>query len=63
MVSPIKPHIQDESMMGVQYIADDSVSTEGRRSSTPSDFMLDVSTMDRVSRIHQMMAETKQLFH
>ncbi|BFZ15023.1 hypothetical protein BsWGS_18062 [Bradybaena similaris] len=62
MVSPIKSYIQDDSVIGAQYIADDSVSTEGRRSSTPSDFMLDVSTMDRVSRIHQMMAETKQLF-
>ncbi|CAG5129372.1 unnamed protein product [Candidula unifasciata] len=63
MVSPIKSYKQDESVMNLQYTADDSVNMDGRRSSTPSNFMLDDSTMDRVSRIHQMMTETKQLLH
>ncbi|CAL1536843.1 unnamed protein product [Lymnaea stagnalis] len=38
-------------------------SEDDRRSSTPTHMALDTSTLDRVSRITQMMAETKQLLH
>lgn len=67
MVSPIRPYsggyIQNESMVNFSYGADDTGTQDSRRSSTPTHFTLDTSTMDRVSRISQMMAETKQLLH
>ncbi|KAH9492636.1 Centrosomal protein of 44 kDa [Bulinus truncatus] len=62
--SPIQKHASDfdNSWVMDQSLASQFNSQEDRRSSTPSHLALDTSTLERVNRINQMMAETQKLF-
>ena len=69
-MSPIRPLAQhkipeflgqDESVISLPSFSYVEPSND-RRSSTPSRADLDTSTLDRIDRISQMMAETKNLF-
>ncbi|XP_059152992.1 centrosomal protein of 44 kDa-like [Physella acuta] len=54
---------QDDSSFAPPYSPYNMDNNEKRRSSTPTQLNLDTSTLDRVTRITQMMEETKQLLH